>query len=156
MLSPFVQSLAQVLFHKARIVELLLEHLRVKDSLALRPLLQYVSLLVLFGGRENLFVSFSNLYCAQFDRDTGARPKATFFTFFPRHFADTGRPYYRSNPDMLEAVFTTLGYLFKFLQRHLIEDLESLFGVWLSSPQYTYRSCANTSHKLLHSPLGAS
>ena len=75
--SPFVQSLAQVLFHKGKIVELLLEHLRVKDSLALRPLLQCVSPLPLFFECSEFLVQL------QFDWDTCARPKTTFFALSP-------------------------------------------------------------------------
>ena len=76
--SPFVQSLAQVLFHKGKIVELLLEHLRVKDSLALRPLLQCVSL------SASLFFEHSEfLVQLQFDWDTCARPKTTLFALSP-------------------------------------------------------------------------
>lgn len=100
----YVQSLAQLVHHKNEVIELLKAHLQVPGSLALEPLLDLVVQLArdLQSDFYPYFSSFFNVFVSLLNccwRDTL----------------------------VLECIFTTLSYLFKFLWRYMVKDIQDIF-----------------------------
>ena len=100
----YVQSLAQLVHHKERVIELLQEHLEVRGSLALESLLDLV---------------------VQLAKDLQADFYPHFGSFFSIFMSLLNRCW--QDVDVLECIFTTLSYLFKFLWRHMVKDISSVF-----------------------------
>ena len=103
-IKEYVQSLALLVHNKERVIELLKEHLQIRGSLALEPLLDLVVQLAKdlqadfyphFGSFFSIFLSLLN-HCWQ-------------------------------DVHVLECIFTTLSFLFKFLWRHMVKDISNVF-----------------------------
>ena len=100
----YVQSLAQLVHHKDRVIELLKEHLEIRGSLALESLLDLV---------------------VQLAKDLQADFYPHFGSFFSISVSLLNRCW--QDVDVLECIFTTFSYLFKFLWRHMVKDISSVF-----------------------------
>lgn len=100
----YVQSLAQLVHHKEQVIELLKVHLQIRGSLALQSLL-------------DLVVHLARDLQADFYPHFGS-----FFSIFVSLLNDCWQ-----DVDVLECIFTTLSYLFKFLWRHMVTDIHSVF-----------------------------
>jgi len=100
--SPLIHSLPQILFHKDKLVEILLNHLKVKDSTSLKPLLNLSCLLA-----RDLQDQFYP-YCHKFF--------ATFATLLDL-----------SDPDLIEDIFQTMSYFLKFLQKILVDHIMEVY-----------------------------
>ena len=103
--SPLSESLAQILYHEERIMELLVEFIGKRDQNSLEPLLSLL---------------------AQFARDLGAK--------FEKHFASAVTlvaSVAATHPDVeaVEWSFSCLAWIFKFLSRLLVPDLRQLLGI---------------------------
>src|SRR5271156_2019310 len=100
--SPLSESLPQLLHHADTVFDLLVDHIEKKDALALEPLLSLV---------------------AHFAQDL----RHKFEKYFSRtvtlvaHVAAS-----HDEPDVIEWCFTCLAWIFKFLQRLLVPDLQPL------------------------------
>ena len=104
---PFCDSLAGVLYHQQKILDLLVHHIERGDVLSLEPLLSLTSHL---------------------SHDLGAR--------FEIHFARvttlvTSLAARDSNAEVIEWSFTCLAWLFKYLSRLLVPDLRPVFDIML-------------------------
>ncbi|KAK8153561.1 armadillo-type protein [Phyllosticta citrichinensis] len=104
-LSPFCESLPQILHHEDRIMDLLFTYIEKEDELSLEPLLSLVS---------------------HFAHDLGAR--------FERHFGKTVQLlcHIASKHQAIEAIewsFTCMAWLFKYLSRLLVSDLRPLYDL---------------------------
>ncbi|KAK8178639.1 U3 snoRNP protein Utp20 [Phyllosticta citribraziliensis] len=104
-LSPFCESLPQILHHEDRIMDLLFAYIEKEDELSLEPLLSLVS---------------------HFAHDLGAR--------FERHFGKAVQLLCRiaSKHQAIEAIewsFTCMAWLFKYLSRLLVSDLRPLYDL---------------------------
>ncbi|EAW06552.1 putative HEAT repeat protein (DRIM) [Aspergillus clavatus NRRL 1] len=103
--NPLCESLAQILYHEEKIMELLVEYIEKRDQLSIEPLLTLL---------------------AQFARDLGVR--------FEKHFATAVTlvaSVAATHPDVevVEWSFTCLAWIFKFLSRLLVPDLRQLLGI---------------------------
>ncbi|PWY78231.1 HEAT repeat protein [Aspergillus heteromorphus CBS 117.55] len=103
--NPLCESLAQILYHEEKIMNLLVEYIEKRDQLSIEPLLGLLS---------------------QFARDLGVK--------FEKHFATAvtlvasvaaGHP----DVEVVEWSFTCLAWIFKFLSRLLVPDLRQLLGI---------------------------
>ncbi|XP_064627386.1 small subunit processome component 20 homolog [Lineus longissimus] len=99
-----VQSLPQLIHHEEQIITALRTHLQVPQSMALQPILDLV---------------------VQLARDL----QVDFYPHFPGFFSIIvgllGS--YHHDVECLEAIFTCLSYLFKFLWRYMINDVENVY-----------------------------
>ncbi|GAB1215182.1 hypothetical protein ATERTT37_004368 [Aspergillus terreus] len=104
-LNPLCESLAQILYHEDKIMNLLVEYIEKRDHLSMEPLLSLL---------------------AQFARDLGTR--------FEKHFATAVTlvaSVAATHPEVevVEWSFTCLAWIFKFLSRLLVPDLRQLLGI---------------------------
>jgi len=101
---PLVQTLAQLVHHENSVIAALQKHLVVEDTLALEPLLDIV---------------------VQVARDL----QCDFYPHFKEFFNVFIRLLSRNalNSEALEQIFTTIGYLFKFLWKYMVKDIENVF-----------------------------
>ncbi|KAI9926925.1 U3 snoRNP protein [Aspergillus wentii] len=104
-ISPLCESLAQILYHEEKIMNLLVEFIEKRDQLSLEPLLSLL---------------------AQFARDLGVR--------FEKHFATAVTlvaSVAATHPDVevVEWSFGCLAWTFKFLSRLLVPDLRQVLGI---------------------------
>ena len=99
-----VKSLAQLVYHKEKVMELLKEHLQDPEGLALEPLLDLV---------------------VQLARDLEGDFYPHFSDFFKIFLSLLSR--FSQDVTVLECIFTTLGYLFKFLWRNMVKDIRNVF-----------------------------
>jgi len=123
-LYPFVHSLAEVLFNKEKIVDILLQHALTPDSRALEAILDLLSNLA---------------------RDL----RQEFYPFYPRILGVLVELIDPRHPALLEQL---LGYLFKFLQKQMLADLETAFRCYrilLAHPRPHIRSFAAESFAFL-------
>lgn len=102
--APLVQTLAQLVHHDEQIISALKKHLLVDDSLALEPLLDFVVQLA------------RDLQCDFYPHFT------EFFNVFVILLSRNAL-----NSEALELIFTTIGYLFKFLWKYMVKDMENVF-----------------------------
>ncbi|XP_064596875.1 small subunit processome component 20 homolog [Liolophura sinensis] len=117
-ISAQVQTFTQLVHHEPEIVSGLQKHLQVPNSLAFEPLLDLV---------------------VQLARDL----QSDFYKHFKDFFSIlvgllNGHP---QDSDLLEKIFTTLSYLFKFLWRYLLKDIKNVYGIFstlLASPYKDY------------------
>ena len=100
----YVQSLAQLVHHNQQVIELLKTHLQVPGSLALESLLDLV---------------------VQLARDLQADFYPNFSSFFNIFVSLLNRCW--QDTHILECIFTTLSYLFKFLWRYMVKDIMEVF-----------------------------
>lgn len=100
----YVQSLAQLVHHKEQVIELMKEHLQIRGSLALQSLL-------------DLVVQLAKDLQADFYPHFGS-----FFNIFVSLLKQCWQ-----DVDVLECIFTTLSYLFKFLWRYMVKDIHRVF-----------------------------
>ncbi|ORY03876.1 hypothetical protein K493DRAFT_276201 [Basidiobolus meristosporus CBS 931.73] len=98
----YTQSLAQLLYHKERVVEILEQHLSVEDSLALEPMLNLVTMLAKDLQEE-------------------------FFPFYERMLACIIPLVKHRDVNILEWSFNAIAYLFKYLSKQLVADLRPTF-----------------------------
>ena len=101
---PYVQSFAQLVYHEEQVIALLKEHLQIRESLAVEPLLDLV---------------------VQLSKDLQADFYPHFSNFF-RIFLSLLKFYWRDT-EILECTFTTMCYLFKFLWRFMVKDIDNVF-----------------------------
>ncbi|KAJ3414834.1 U3 snoRNP protein [Chytridiales sp. JEL 0842] len=103
--SPISQSLQQVLYHKDTIVDTLITFLNKSDILSLEPLLNLVTLLA---------------------RDL----QEEFYVHFNRVFPAVVNIVRRDNvePEVLEWIFNTVAFLFKYLAKEVCEDVLLVFA----------------------------
>ncbi|KAL5010982.1 hypothetical protein ScPMuIL_013287 [Solemya velum] len=99
-----VQTYKQLVHHEDEIVSALQRHLRVPESLALTPLLDLV---------------------VQLARDLQKDFYCHFQDFFELQISLLSN--YSQDAELLEKLFTCLSYLFKFLWRYLVKDVEGVF-----------------------------
>ncbi|XP_050392090.2 small subunit processome component 20 homolog [Patella vulgata] len=99
------QSFEQLVHNEENIVAGLKEHLQVPNSMAMESLLDLV---------------------VQLARDLQSDFYKHFkdFLFILTNLLKT----YRQDPTILEKIFTTLAYLFKFLWRYLVKDIQEVYG----------------------------
>ena len=103
-MKELVKSLAQLVYHKEKVMELLKEHLQDPEGLALEPLLDLV---------------------VQLARDLEGDFYPHFSDFFKIFLSLLSR--FSQDVTVLECIFTTLGYLFKFLWRDMVKDIRNVF-----------------------------
>ncbi|KAK4515117.1 proteasome regulatory particle base subunit rpn10 [Mucor velutinosus] len=101
-MTPLVKSLPSIIYHKDDIVNILEKHLKVKDSLALDGLLDLVTKLA---------------------KDL----EGEFYPYYPRMLASVLPLVYHQDIKLLESVFNCIAYLFKFLSRQILPDLDQTF-----------------------------
>lgn len=101
---PLVQSLAQLVHHEKEVISLLKKHLQVRDSLALKPLLDCV-VQIARDLQSDFYPHFSDIF-------------RLLVSLLSSHSQDT---------ETLEDIFATLSYLFKFLWRYMIKDIPEVF-----------------------------
>ncbi|EDO33281.1 predicted protein, partial [Nematostella vectensis] len=106
-LQPLVQTLAQLVHHETQVIEILKKHLQISDSLALEPLLDFL---------VNLARDLQN----------------DFYPYFKDFFHILVRLLSVNSQDsaLLEQVFSALGYLFKFLWRYMIKDMDNVYSLY--------------------------
>nr|XP_006819783.1 PREDICTED: small subunit processome component 20 homolog [Saccoglossus kowalevskii] len=99
-----VTTYAQVVHHKEKIINALKTHLQIPNSLAYKPLLDLVVQL-----SKDLQIDFYPYFQSFFD---------IIVELLNNHPQDT---------ELLEDAFQCLGYLFKFLWRYLLKDIQDVF-----------------------------
>ncbi|PRP86793.1 UTP20, small subunit (SSU) processome component [Planoprotostelium fungivorum] len=106
---PISNSLAQILYHKKDIHGILIKHLQVPDSLALAPLL--------------------NLAC-QLSRDL----QEEFYPMMEETIKTLSKVLDSKllQPEILESIFQTIGYFFKYLHKHVIQDINHVWSYFYS------------------------
>ncbi|XP_048578586.1 small subunit processome component 20 homolog isoform X2 [Nematostella vectensis] len=106
-LQPLVQTLAQLVHHETQVIEILKKHLQISDSLALEPLLDFL---------VNLARDLQN----------------DFYPYFKDFFHILVHLLSVNSQDsvFLEQVFSALGYLFKFLWRYMIKDMDNVYSLY--------------------------
>ncbi|OUM64552.1 hypothetical protein PIROE2DRAFT_42433, partial [Piromyces sp. E2] len=99
----YTKSLPMILFHKDIIANILIKHILVKDTQAYEPLL-------------SLVISFT--------RDL----QEEIYEYFPKFYeAITSLLTRTSEPKIFESVFNTIAYLFKYLLKQLVADVDKTF-----------------------------
>ncbi|EDV26622.1 uncharacterized protein TRIADDRAFT_54820 [Trichoplax adhaerens] len=101
----YCQTLPQLVHHKNEIFQLLKTYLEKKSILTISTLLDLV---------------------VNFARDL----QSDFYPYFGEFYAVLIVLLNVGDPDVIEDVFKTLAYLFKYLWRHMIPDLRNLFKVY--------------------------
>ncbi|GAA6068913.1 small subunit processome component 20 homolog, partial [Tachysurus ichikawai] len=99
------QSFHMLVFHQNAIVESLKTHLSVKNSLANQPLLDLV---------------------VQFARDL----QTDFYPHFPDFFIIITSLLETQNTEVLEWAFTCLSYLYKYLWRLMVKDINKMYSLY--------------------------
>ncbi|ORX62666.1 hypothetical protein DM01DRAFT_1314200 [Hesseltinella vesiculosa] len=99
---PLSKSLVSIVHHKDKIVDILEKHLLVKNSLALDALLDLVTKLA---------------------KDL----EGEFYPYYPRMLKCMLPLVYHQDVTLLECLFNSLAYLFKFLSRQIIPDVNDTF-----------------------------
>ena len=99
---PYIQSLAQLLYHVKEVIPLVKEYLKTASSLAVEPLLDMV---------------------VQLARDL----RNDFYPYFREFFDILVSLLNTQETEVLENVFKTLGFLFKFLWSQLSANIEDVF-----------------------------
>ncbi|XP_061662596.1 small subunit processome component 20 homolog [Syngnathoides biaculeatus] len=99
------QSFNMLVFHQKSIVESLKTHLEVKSSLAYEPLLDLV---------------------VQLARDL----QADFYPHFPEFFTLITAMLDTKDMEVLEWVFTCLSYLYKYLWRLMVKDMDNIYSLY--------------------------
>ncbi|XP_015925192.1 small subunit processome component 20 homolog [Parasteatoda tepidariorum] len=100
-----IQTLSQIVFRKDEIIEILLKHLSKTESLALDAILELVVALA---------------------RDL----QHDFYPYFPKFFSSITFHLTTNDTDLLEKLFTALAYLFKFLWKYMIKDIENVYRLF--------------------------
>ena len=100
---PYVQSLAQLLYHIKEVIALVKEYLRTADSLSVQALLDMV---------------------VQLARDL----RGDFYPYFRDFFDILVSLLNTQDTELLESVFKTIGFLFKFLLCQLSSNIVDVFG----------------------------
>ncbi|VDI48925.1 U3 small nucleolar RNA-associated protein 20, partial [Mytilus galloprovincialis] len=113
-ISNQVQTFAQLVHHKDDIVAGLTKHLQVPNSLALDALLDLT---------------------VQLSRDL----QKDFIVYFPQFFKLLVGLLVGQDVDLLEQVFTALAYLFKYLWRYLVKDIQQVYGYFSELLSGTHR-----------------
>ena len=103
-LKPFAQSLIQVLYHKQDIANLIVKHLSVFGSIGLEPILCLVPELA---------------------RDL----QEEFYPHFPSILEAIMRLVDSAQPELVEIIFNTVAFLFKYLSRFIIDDISATFDL---------------------------
>ncbi|OBZ87321.1 U3 small nucleolar RNA-associated protein 20 [Choanephora cucurbitarum] len=101
-IQPLVKSLPSIIYHKDTIVDILEKHLKVKGSMALDGLLDLVTKLA---------------------KDL----EGEFYPYYPRILSCIIPLVYHQDINLLESVFNCIAYLFKFLSRQILPDLDQTF-----------------------------
>jgi len=102
-IQQYTKSLPMILFHKEIIANILIKHILVKDTQAYEPLL-------------SLVISFA--------RDL----QEEIYEYFPKFYEAIISLLSRtSEPKIFESVFNTIAYLFKYLLKQLIADVDKTF-----------------------------
>ncbi|XP_022238550.1 small subunit processome component 20 homolog [Limulus polyphemus] len=101
-----IQLLPQVLHRKDELVEILQESLQKVDNLALDATLEFVVALA---------------------RDI----QKDFYPYFPKIFTSVCSHLETKDTDMLERLFSCLAYLFKFLWRYMVKDIENVYSLYV-------------------------
>ncbi|XP_060759153.1 small subunit processome component 20 homolog [Neoarius graeffei] len=99
------QSFHMLVFHQNAIVESLKTHLSVKNSLAYQPLLDLV---------------------VQFARDL----QTDFYPHFPDFFTIVTSLLETQDTEVLEWAFTCLSYLYKYLWRLMVKDMNKIYSLY--------------------------
>eukprot|EP00842_Homolaphlyctis_polyrhiza_P001421 jgi/Hompol1/227/HPOL_000682-RA len=106
-LQPHAESLMQILYHKKKIAAIIVRHLSVPQTQAAVPILHLIVALAKDLQEE-------------------------FYPHFPSLFkAIVAVAATTSHPQLVEAVFNTMAYLFKYLSKQLIEDIEQTFSLMI-------------------------
>ncbi|CEG75265.1 hypothetical protein RMATCC62417_10338 [Rhizopus microsporus] len=103
-ITPFVKSLPSIVYHKDTIVDVLEKHLKVKESMALDGLLDLVTKLA---------------------KDL----EGEFYPYYPRLLSAILPLVYNRDVKLLESVFNCIAYLFKFLSRQILPELDVTFNL---------------------------
>ncbi|KAI7894165.1 armadillo-type protein [Mucor mucedo] len=101
-ITPLVKSLPSIIYHKDEIINILEKHLKVKDSMALDGLLDLVTKLA---------------------KDL----EGEFYPYYTRMLSCALPLVYHQDIKLLESVFNCIAYLFKFLSRQILPDLNETF-----------------------------
>lgn len=108
--TPLCKTFNLIVYHRNEIVDILIKHLQIPNSLALEPLAKLMTYLA------------SDL-------------RHEFYPFFPR-FVEVLASVIRtmsSDAAVLEAVFHSLGFMFKYLRKDLVRDFSAAFVYFLIS-----------------------
>ncbi|XP_046606050.1 small subunit processome component 20 homolog [Neodiprion virginianus] len=111
-----IVTLPQLLNSKEHVIDALLKYLRLKDTLCLQPILE----LVIAAARDL---------------------QKEFYEYFPQFLTVIIDLLHTNDAEQLEYTFTALAYLFKFLWRYLIKNVDAVFDLLLpllaeSKPTY--------------------
>ncbi|KAJ3091156.1 U3 snoRNP protein [Quaeritorhiza haematococci] len=106
----YAHSLVQLLYHKETVVNLIIKHLQVPNSLAYEPLLNLVTVLA---------------------RDL----QDEFVPFFPQVFRATISLLPQADVKLLECVFNAIAYLFKYLGKDLVRNVCQTYDLLVSQLQ---------------------
>ncbi|CAH2002387.1 unnamed protein product [Acanthoscelides obtectus] len=117
-------TLPQLLLVKERVTETLLKHLKLRDTLYLQPLLELVVALAKDLQKE-------------------------FYSFYPQFLEVLILLLNTKDSDQLEWTFTCLAYIFKFLWRPLVKDINKVFKSLLpllsdTKPEYVNNFAAES------------
>eukprot|EP00026_Physarum_polycephalum_P000036 Phypoly_transcript_00036.p1 GENE.Phypoly_transcript_00036~~Phypoly_transcript_00036.p1 ORF type:complete len:2902 (+),score=637.83 Phypoly_transcript_00036:86-8791(+) len=105
---PFTGTLAQLLFHRNKVIDITLKHLKLQDPLAIRSILDLLATLAR-DLRAQAFPNFSEI-----------------LTYLVEEILDP------LSPQSVEDVFTCICLMFKYLQRQLVRDFDNLFKSYAS------------------------
>jgi U3 small nucleolar RNA-associated protein 20 len=103
MQNDIASSLPLIILHKEEVCEIILKHLQIKGSMSVLSLVDLLS--VLSKDLRNEF------YPSLFYRSM----RVLVNLLDPRY------------PELLEAIFTCISYLFKFLTKYLVSDINDIF-----------------------------
>ncbi|XP_054720944.1 small subunit processome component 20 homolog [Uloborus diversus] len=109
-----IRNLSQIVFRQNELIEILLKYLRKEESLALDAILELVVALA---------------------RDL----QYEFYPHFPKFFSAITLHFSSKDTDLLEKLFTCLSYLFKFLWRYMVKDIENVYRLFSSLLSDTHR-----------------
>jgi U3 small nucleolar RNA-associated protein 20 len=99
------QTLAQLIYNKNSLIETTTEFIKKADPLSLQPILELT---------------------AQLARDL----QQDFYEHFPQVFDAIASLLDTQNTEVLEWSFQTLSYLFKFLWRYMLKDLNNVYSLY--------------------------
>ncbi|KAI7902962.1 armadillo-type protein [Cokeromyces recurvatus] len=106
-ITPLVKSLPSIIYHKETIITIFEKHLQVNESMALDGILDLITKLA---------------------KDL----EGEFYPYYTRLLSRILPLVYQKDIKLLESVFNCIAYLFKFLSRQILPDLEQTFNLFTS------------------------
>ncbi|KAI9478566.1 MAG: hypothetical protein EXX96DRAFT_601338 [Benjaminiella poitrasii] len=106
-ITPLVKSLPSIIYHKETIITVFEKHLQVNESMALDGILDLITKLA---------------------KDL----EGEFYPYYTRLLSRILPLVYQKDIKLLESIFNCIAYLFKFLSRQILPDLEETFKLFTS------------------------